>query len=224
MPGYYSQRLAADRLKACYDLAPPRTKQYLEAEISFVLGKVSKEHIVLEMGCGYGRVINRLKGEVKAVAGIDTSNESLLMAGVHLGTATSIWLARMNAVCLGFRDRVFDVTLCIQNGISAFAVDKTKLFEEAIRVTKPGGTVLFSSYSAQFWPHRLEWFEVQSAHGLIGPIDYEQTKNGLIVCKDGFRSTTLSPEDFKALAAQAGQVSTIVEVDGSSVFCEIAVK
>jgi 2-polyprenyl-6-hydroxyphenyl methylase/3-demethylubiquinone-9 3-methyltransferase len=221
--GYYSQRLAADRLKACYDLAPPRTKQYLEAEISFVLGKVSREHIVLEMGCGYGRVINRLKGEVKTVAGIDTSHESLLMAGVYLGTASSVWLARMNAVCLAFRDRVFDVTLCIQNGISAFAVDKTKLFQEAIRVTKPGGTVLFSSYSAQFWPHRLEWFEVQSAHRLIGPIDYEQTKNGLIVCEDGFRSTTLSPEDFRSLAVQVGQVPTIVEVDGSSVFCEIAV-
>lgn len=224
LPDYYSQRLAADRLKACYDLAPPRTKQYLEAEISFVLGKVSREHIVLEMGCGYGRVINRLKGQVKAVAGIDTSYESLLMAGTYLGPAASVWLARMNAVCLGFRDRVFDVTLCIQNGISAFAVDKTKLFEEAIRVTKPGGTVLFSSYSAQFWPHRLEWFEVQSAHGLIGSIDYEQTKNGSIVCKDGFRATTLSPEDFEALAAQVGQAPTIVEVDGSSVFCEIAVK
>lgn len=224
MPGYYSQRLAADRLKSCYDLAPPRTKQYLEAEISFVLGKVSREHIVLEMGCGYGRVINRLKGEVKAVAGIDTSHESLLMAGTFLGTAPSVWLARMNVVCLGFRDRVFDVTLCIQNGISAFAVDKTKLFQEAIRVTKPGGTVLFSSYSAQFWPHRLEWFEAQSAHGLIGPIDYGQTKNGLIVCKDGFRATTLSPEDFQLLATPVGQVPKIVEVDDSSIFCEIAVK
>ena len=224
MPGYYSQRLAADRLKACYDLAPPRTIQYLEAEISFVLGKVSREHIVLEMGCGYGRVINRLKGRVKTVAGIDTSHESLLMAGVYLGAAASVWLGRMNAVCMGFRDRVFDITLCIQNGISAFAVDKTKLFEEAVRVTKPGGTVLFSSYSAQFWPHRLEWFEAQSAHGLIGPIDYEQTKNGLIVCKDGFRATTLSPEDFHLLATQVRQVPKIVEVDCSSIFCEIAVR
>jgi len=224
MPDYYSKCLAADRLKACYDLAPPRTKQYLEAEISFILGKVSREHIVLEMGCGYGRVVNRLKSEVKAVAGIDISHDSLLTAGVYLGIAPSVWLERMNAVSMGFRDRVFDVTLCIQNGISAFSVDKTKLFEEAVRVTKPGGTVLFSSYSAQFWPPRLEWFEVQSAHGLIGPIDYEQTKNGLIVCKDGFRSTTLSPEDFRSLAAQVGQVPKIVEVDGSSLFCEIAVK
>jgi len=39
MPGYYIERLAAERLRACYDLAPPRTKAYLEAEIEFVLAK-----------------------------------------------------------------------------------------------------------------------------------------------------------------------------------------
>jgi hypothetical protein len=27
MPGYYTERLAAERLRACYDLAPPRTAQ-----------------------------------------------------------------------------------------------------------------------------------------------------------------------------------------------------
>jgi len=224
MRGYYSRRLAADRLKACYDIAPPRTKQYLEAEIAFVLSKVAREHMVLEMGCGYGRLIHRLKDEAKGVVGIDTSEESLLMAKHDLGAAPSVWLAKMDAVGMGFHDRVFDVTLCIQNGISAFAVDKTKLLREAIRVTRPGGTVLFSSYSARFWPHRLEWFEAQAAHGLIGPIDYEQTKNGVIVGKDGFRATTISPEDFQALAAQVGQESTIVEIDGSSLFCEIKVK
>jgi SAM-dependent methyltransferase len=224
LPGYYSQHLAAERLKACYDLVPPRTKQYLEAEISHVLGKVSSEHVVLEMGCGYGRIIDRLKGAVKAVAGIDTSSESLLMARDFLGPAASIRLARMNAVCLGFHDRVFDVTLCLQNGISAFAVDRALLFQEAIRATKPGGIVLFSSYSVRFWPHRLEWFEAQSAHGLIGPIDYERTKDGQIVCKDGFRATTLSAGDFQSLATQAGQASTIIEVDGSSLFCEMRVK
>jgi len=34
MPSYYTERLAAERLRACYDLVPPRTKAYLEAETS----------------------------------------------------------------------------------------------------------------------------------------------------------------------------------------------
>ncbi|MGD2109726.1 MAG: hypothetical protein PVI86_10070, partial [Phycisphaerae bacterium] len=37
---YYAERLSAERLKRCYDIAPPRIQQYLDAEIRHVLGKV----------------------------------------------------------------------------------------------------------------------------------------------------------------------------------------
>ncbi len=97
----------------------------------------------------------------------------------------------MDAAHLGFRDRTFDVTVCIQNGISAFGVDQHRLFAEAVRVTRLGGTTLFSSYSDGFWADRLQWFEIQSAHGLVGTIDYQAMGNGVIVCKDGFRATTV---------------------------------
>ena len=46
-------------------------------------------------------------------------------------------------------------------------------------MTRSGGLVLLSRYSAQFWEHRLEWFEVQSAHHLISEIDYQATGNGV---------------------------------------------
>ena len=46
MPGYYSERLAAERLRACYDLAPPRTSAYLEAEIEFVLTKTTPSMLI----------------------------------------------------------------------------------------------------------------------------------------------------------------------------------
>ena len=49
---------------------------------------------------------------------------------------------------------------------------------------------MFSSCTPQFLEHRLEWFEIQSAHHLIGEIDYQATANGTIVCRDGFRATT----------------------------------
>ena len=48
MPGYYTERLAAERLRACYDLALPRTKAYLEAEIEFVLAKTTPSTLALE--------------------------------------------------------------------------------------------------------------------------------------------------------------------------------
>ena len=220
---YYSDRLSADRLRQCYDLAPPRVRQYLEAEIQHVLGRIRHIDFVLELGCGYGRVLERLAAEARNVVGVDTSIASLELAREFLRDRLNCRLLPMNAEALGFGDEVFDVTVCIQNGISAFKVDPEQLLAECLRVTRPGGRVLFSSYAAQFWPHRLEWFQLQSAAGLIGEIDTTATRDGVIVCKDGFRATTVSPDEFRAIAAALDVGCRIEEVDESSVFCEIGV-
>jgi SAM-dependent methyltransferase len=220
MHGYYTDKLAAERLRACYDLAPPRVKAYLEAEIEFVLAKTTSSMLALELGCGYGRVLERLLPRVRMAFGIDTSPSSLCMALEYLGRKPSACLACMDAVQMGWRDRAFDLTICVQNGICAFAVDQQELVREAIRVTRSGGVVMFSSYTPQFWEHRLEWFQIQSAHHLIGEIDYHATGNGIIVCKDGFRATTADKATFEKLAAHLGVTHHITEVDGSSLFCE----
>jgi 2-polyprenyl-6-hydroxyphenyl methylase/3-demethylubiquinone-9 3-methyltransferase len=224
MPGYYTERLAAERLRACYGLAPPRIKAYLEAEIEFVLSKTTPSMLALELGCGYGRVLERPLPRVRMALGIDTSPSSLRMALEYLGGNPSARLACMDSVQMALRDRVVDLTICIQNGICAFAVDQQQLIREAIRVTRSGGLVMFSSYTSQFWEHRLEWFEIQAAHHLIGEIDYQATGNGMIVCKDGFRATTADRAAFEKLAADLGITPRITEVDGSSLFCELAVR
>jgi SAM-dependent methyltransferase len=221
MPGYYSERLSGERLRACYDLAPPRSKAYLEAEIEFVLQKATSSMAVLELGCGYGRVLRRLVPRVRTVAGIDTSLPSLRMAVDFVGHAETLRLAAMDATHMAFRNHTFDLTICIQNGISAFGVDQQQLIGEAVRVTRPGGGVLFSSYSELFWEERLKWFKIQAEHGLIGKIDYRATGNGVIVCHDGFRATTVTAERFRSLTATLGLAANIVEVDGSSLFCVI---
>jgi SAM-dependent methyltransferase len=221
MTDYYTEKLSADRLRMCYEIAPPRTKTYLQAEIDFVLQKTSGSMAVLELGCGYGRVLRKLLPRVRIVAGIDTSLPSLRMATEFVGREKSLLLAAMDASRMGFCNGTFDLTICIQNGISAFGRNEQELFKEAVRVTRPGGVVLFSSYSESFWGERLKWFEIQAEHGLIGAINYRMTGNGVIVCKDGFRATTMSAQGFRDLAAVLGLAPKITEVGGSSIFCEI---
>ena len=221
MKDYYTQKLSAERLLQVYEIAPPRVQQYLEAEIGFVLSKIKPTDSVLELGCGYGRVIKRLASRAKAVIGIDTSLETLYLAQDFLCGSNLVHLYAMNAIELGFHDQQFDVVICIQNGISAFKVDQRKLIQEAIRVTRPGGIVLFSSYSGKFWEDRLQWFRLQAEHGLVGEIDEEKTANGVIVCRDGFRATTIEANDFLYLTSSLGVKAIITEVDGSSLFCVI---
>jgi len=219
--GYYTQKLAAERLRQVYEIAPTRVQQYFEAEIEFALSKIKATDTVLELGCGYGRVLQKLSQKAKELFGIDTSIGSLCLAQDFLCDTNSVHLFSMNAIQLGFRDQQFDIVLCIQNGISAFQVDQRKLIREAIRVTRSGGIVLFSSYSEQFWEERLYWFRLQAEHGMVGEIDEEETGNGVIVCKDGFRATTIGASDFLNLTSGLGVEPIIKEVDGSILFCEM---
>lgn len=223
MSDYYSNKLSAERLVRVYEIAPPRVRQYLEAEVEHVMERINPSDAVLELGCGYGRILPGLARKVNSVVGIDTSHASLKLGREKLKRISNCHLLNMDAIQLAFADRVFDVVICIQNGISAFHVDPRNLIRESIRVTKPNGIVLFSSYSDKFWDTRLEWFRLQSEEGLLGEIDSEKTGNGTIVCRDGFTATTVGREEFLSLVDRIDVDTRIVEVDKSSLFCEITV-
>src|SRR5512143_297441 len=127
MPGYYAEKLSAERLRACYDAAPPRARRYLEAEIAHVLSRARTADRVLELGCGYGRVLRRVAPRVRSVVGVDNALASLALAREHVAGAGIVHLAAMDAARLGFATGAFDLTLCVQNGISAFRVDQGAL-------------------------------------------------------------------------------------------------
>jgi len=230
MRGYYSDKLAGEELRQVYDLAPSRVKQYLQVEIEFVLAHIKPADVVLELGCGYGRVLEPMAQKAALAIGLDTSRGSFSLMQEYGGQETGPrWPRRCrrgvegDAAALPFKDGVFDLTACVQNGISAFHVDQRQLISEAVRVTRRGGTVLFSSYSDKFWNDRLEWFELQATHGLLGEIDYAATGNGVIVCKDGFTATTVSADQFLDLASGLDVECGLIEVDHASLFCVMTV-
>jgi ubiquinone/menaquinone biosynthesis C-methylase UbiE len=218
---YYQEKLAAQQLVQCYRIAPPRVQQYLAAELSYVIEKIKPGDKVLDLGCGYGRVMPELAQKASTVAGIDNSNASLMLARERTRFIPNCSLIQANALHIGFKKNSFDVVICIQNGISAFHVDQKQLIKESLRVTKDEGMALFSSYSEKFWKYRLEWFQMQADEGLLGEIDHEKTRDGVIICKDGFTATTVSPGQFLSITADLGVRASVVEVDESSIFCEI---
>jgi SAM-dependent methyltransferase len=220
---YYLDKLSALQLRKCYQIAPPLVQQYLNAEIQYLLDTIKPSDTVLELGCGYGRVLQELCKKAKVAIGIDISKSSLELAKELLKKHANCQLFQMDAIHLEFPDNFFDVVACIQNGISAFHVDKKGLIREAVRVTKKGGLVLFSTYSDKFWEERLNWFLLQSYAGLIGEIDLNATRNGIIVTIDGFKATTIRPAEFLCLTSQLDIHFNIEEIDNSSIFYKISV-
>jgi 2-polyprenyl-6-hydroxyphenyl methylase/3-demethylubiquinone-9 3-methyltransferase len=221
MGSYYAEKLAGRRLRRCYEIASPRIRQYLEAEIRHVSSLLRPTDLVLELGCGYGRVASRLACRAARVVGIDTSEASLQLARTTVPTHERCTFLCMDALALGFPDDTFDAVVCVQNGICAFNADPEALLREALRVARPGALVLCSTYADGFWPERLAWFEAQAAEGLLGPIDHAASGDGTIVCTDGFRAGRMTAAGFVSLCARVGVHGEIREVDGSSLFCRI---
>jgi SAM-dependent methyltransferase len=215
---YYREKLSADKLLRCYEIAPPRIRQYLEAEIRFVISKVHNSDLILELGCGYGRAMKKVSQFARWVVGNDISRRSLELAESCTGECGNCSVFLMDASQMAFQSCTFDVVFCIQNGISAFGVDPKRLIDEAVRVTKEKGLILFSSYSPRIWKARLDWFRKQSELDLIGEIDEDKTGDGTIVCEDGFKATTISGNQLMGLFREQDLNAAVLEIDQSSVF------
>ena len=214
---YYAKSLNAQKLYQVYQTKYPRVKQYFEAEISFVKNQLQGTEHVLELGAGYGRIMKELSSNCASITGIDISEGNVEFGNEYLSDVTNAKLIVMNAHDLKFSES-FDVVLCLQNALSAMKTQPLEYIKKIMALLSPGGKAFISSYSVKFWEHRMAWFHEQAEKGLLGEIDMEQTKDGVIICKDGFRATTHSPEDMDSIGKASGVKYEITEVDESSIF------
>lgn len=220
---YYAQKLNASNLYRVYETGIDSVRQYLDAEIDFVRRGLRGDERVLELGAGYGRIMKELAPFAASVTGIDISEESVAFGREYLAETPNCRIETMDVHAMTF-DAEFDVALCLQNALSAMKGDAADTVARCVKALVPGGTLYCSSYSAKFWEHRLAWFREQAGKGLLGAIDDEKTRDGLIVCRDGFVARTFSPDDLDALGRASGHPYRVEEVDESSVFLVIEKK
>ena len=214
---YYAQSLNSQKLFKVYETGIPRVKQYLDAEISFVRDNLTGSERVLELGAGYGRIVKELAGHCKSIVGIDISAENVSLGREYLKDSPNAEIITMDVHNLIFEEK-FDVVLCLQNGLSSMKITSQDLLEQILGMVESGGKVYFSTYSGKFWEYRLMWFREQAGKGLLGELDPDKTKDGVIICKDGFRALTHTPEALEAIGCLSGYEYRIHEVDESSVF------
>lgn len=219
MGNYYAANLHSQSLFRIYDTAIPRVQQYLAAEIDFVRKNLTGTERVLEIGAGYGRIVKELSPHCRAITGIDIAGQTVALGREYVKDCSNATMLEQDAHNLSL-DEKFDVVLCLQNALSAIRADFT-LVQNLVDLLAPGGVLYISSYSADFWPWRLQWFEEQAQKGLLGPIDYDQTKDGVIVCTDGFRATTHTPQALQALGERLALPFEVRHVDNSSIFLAI---
>lgn len=216
---YYENKLNSQKLFMAYDSGISRIHQYLNAEIEYVRKMLKGNENILELGAGYGRIIKELAPNCNSILGIDISEDSIKLANEYLKNTKNTKMLVMDVHNLKFENS-FDVILCLQNGLSAMklTIDTIK---NIMKFLSPGGQAFFSSYSDKFWDVRLQWFQEQAEKGLLGEIDMEKTKNGVIICKDGFKATTSTPAMLEEIGKNLGYEFKVEEVDDSSIFLVI---
>ncbi|NLN49073.1 MAG: class I SAM-dependent methyltransferase [Clostridiales bacterium] len=217
---YYAKSLNARKLFDVYQTKHKRVKQYLNAEIDFVKNNLIATEQVLELGAGYGRIVKELAPHCREIIGIDISEDNVMFGKEYLQNIKNANLIAMNAHNIKF-DCSFDAVLCLQNGLSAMRIEPISYIKQLVNIVKQGGRVFISTYSPKFWEYRLLWFQEQADKGLLGEIDMEKTKNGVIICKDGFRATTHSYDELNAIGEASGFGYEVTEVDDSSIFLVI---
>ena len=214
---FYAKKLNSQKLYQVYDTGIPRVRQYLESEIDFVRQRLHKTEKILELGAGYGRIMKELSSCAESLLGIDISEDSVEFGKEYLKERANTHFEVMDAHKLNYEEE-FDVTLCLQNGLSALKGEARNVVNACVKALRIGGSAYFSTYSSKFWSCRLAWFEEQADKGLLAAIDRDQTRDGVIVCKDGFRATTFTENDFVRFGEASGSKFDIQEVDESSLF------
>lgn len=220
MKDYYINNLSGNHLHQVYALADDSVTGYLQGEIDYCLAKIKPGDRILELGCGYGRIIKALASDIYHVSGIDNAPANIDLAIAYLDDHAMTDIKLMSVDALDYDDASFDLVLCMQNGLSAFGLDPLTVIKEACRVLKPTGRLICCTYSEAFWDTRLRWFRLQSDAGLLGSIDEENTKDGVIKCVDGFVSSAITTKGFEDYAEQLNLNIAIDNLTSGSLVAE----
>jgi SAM-dependent methyltransferase len=139
---------------ALYSLGSPELLAQATTEIVEQLrtyGLLSPRAVVLDLGCGAGRMEAALAGEVRHIHGIDVSGEMVAAARRHTASLSNVSIAQSSGLDLQPLEATsFDLVLAIDSFpyvVQAGWELAITLFREAARVLRPGGEFLLLSFS-----------------------------------------------------------------------------
>jgi ubiquinone/menaquinone biosynthesis C-methylase UbiE len=124
-----------------------------DIEINYITNKlnISKGEIILDIGCGTGRITSKLLEKGSIVVGIDFSSESIKICKSRCNDrelSTNLHLIRADACNLPFKNSSFDKCICseIFEHIPSER-ERSKMINEANRVLRNQGTFLLTTFN-----------------------------------------------------------------------------
>ncbi|HEY0529894.1 MAG TPA: methyltransferase domain-containing protein [Gemmatimonadaceae bacterium] len=159
---------------ALYSLGNPELLDRATSEIVDQLkawGTINRNTVLLDLGCGIGRMLSALAPDIKTATGIDVSSRMVAAAKRRCASYSNLTVSKADGRGLGeFPDGSFDVVLAVDSfpyiRQSGYELAK-RFFAESHRVLHPGGelVVLNYSYSDDDGADRQEVADFAANHG-----------------------------------------------------------
>ena len=140
--------------------------------------------VVMEIGCGVGRVGKLLAPSCGTWIGGDVSGVMLEHAKQRLGPVPNVQFVELSGLGLdGIADASIDVVYCTVVFMHLFEWDRFTYVKEALRVLRPGGRCFFDNVDITS-DHGKEFFALSASH----PIDTRPPHIGMVSSGDELRS------------------------------------
>ena len=159
-----------------------KLKRYIHA---IGMANITKNDVVLEIGCGIGYQIPYLLKKCKSYYGIDFSKESIAICRIYCKSKKAI-LKVADAHKLPFNRNVFDVALIIDT-LENFE-NPERVLDEASRVLKENGRIVVSVPNIKSFYGLLTFMMQKRLDSLIPPIQkwFDVKKMVFLLEKKGF--------------------------------------
>lgn len=172
---------------------PKALLDYLAAEESKLVEicKNRPSGVVLEAGCGRGRIIENILPHCKMIVGMDYSAALGRVCLEKFESERKVVILERDVSCTGFPDNHFDIVILAFNTLGNTDTDKEKILLELKRVLKADGKLAISVYSENAREVQRRTYEN------LG-LKIAKEVNGRIYTAEGLVSQRFSKLDLKA--------------------------
>lgn len=158
---------------------------------------------VLDLGCGWGRVLKPVSDRGAIAVGIDISGNMVKLAGEHLSkNGHNPLVLQGDGTMLPFKEGSFDLVYSLLVLQHLSKANGTLVFKEILRVLKPGG-VAYIRVPGRFAPENLlfSFLQFLSIHvfRINDPIRMRFYRVGEIkkICGNLFKRLTITAHEFR---------------------------
>ena len=196
---------------------PHSYKQLFIAEKDYIRKTITKNSIVLDIGCGNGRTLNSILDITQNLFGIDNEEKAVENTRKNLKLIPNAQILLGDVRKLPFENKFFDFIICVDSFVN-FGEYKFKALEEMKRVLKDDGIIILSVFSEDAFEERMKQYKkynspIKEIKGTTVYFDFETEGENL--------SEQFSKKDIESIATKAKLKLLDIKKEGIGYICKL---